>query len=398
MRYRPLLLVSFLVACGGEGVPDSPGYTVVDSAGVEIVESHHPEWEEGDVRIDSLPSIRVGSEEEGPYQFGFLVQALFSENGNIVVPELISQEIRLFDPAGHHLRTLGGPGEGPGEFRRLTSVFRYRGDSLVAFDGQLFRTTIFPSSGDGSRTIINRVEGNFAGFGVLGDGRFMLYSPGGSYHPELPPGLQWVPTDIIAVDPGDGAWQTIATLPGRQQLVEPDGNTGRVIPPLYSVQAVAESGVLWATPDRYEIGRYDGEGDLRQIMRRPIHPAPVDQSMIEEWIEANLDQVRRREGEAAIPRYRSMYEDAQIGEHVPLFGNAFIDADGRLWISGPTWPSLGGPPRHWSVFSDRGFWLGDLKAPERVRIVDSRGDLVLGIWLDELDVPHVQVHRLVGIQ
>lgn len=397
MQRVPLLIVTFLVGCGGEQMHASLSYTVVDSAGVEIVESLEPAWGEGKYRIDSVPSTLIGREEEGPYQFGFLFQALFAEDGTIVVPEPISQEIRLFDSTGHHLRTLGGRGEGPGEFRRLTSVYRYLGDSLVAFDGQLFRVSILPRSGAGSRAMLSQVEGNYAGFGALGDGRFLLYSPGGSYHPELPPGLQWVRTDIIAVEPSDGAWQAIATLPGRQQLVESDGNTGLVIPPLYSVQAVAKDGFYWATPDRYEIGFYDGKGTLRRIMRRPVQPTAVDRSMIEEWIEANLDHVRQREGEGAVPRYRSRYEDALFGEHVPFFSTAFVDADGRLWMSGPTWPSLEEAPRHWSVFSDRGFWLGDLEAPERVRIVDSRGDLVLGIWRDDLDVPHVQVHRLVGI-
>ena len=118
-------------------------------------------------------------------------------DGTIAVPEYISQEIRVFDTTGRHLKTFGGSGEGPGEFQRLSGVYRFLGDSLAAFDGQLFRTTIFPLKSGNPRTILNRVEGNYLGFGVLGDGQFLLYSPGGSYHPELPPGLQWVFTHGI---------------------------------------------------------------------------------------------------------------------------------------------------------------------------------------------------------
>ena len=40
-----------------------------------------------------------------------------------------------------------------------------------------------------------------------------------------------------------------------------------------------------------------------------------------------------------------------------------------------------------------GAW-GDLEAPDRLRIVDSRGDTVLGIWSDEFDVHYVQLHRI----
>jgi len=313
-------------------------------------------------------------------------------DGTIAVPEHISQEIRFFDTTGRHLKTFGGSGEGPGEFQRLSRVYRYPGDSLAAFDGQLFRTTIFPLTPGNPRTILNRVEGNYLGFGVLGDGQLLLYSPGGGYRPELPPGLQWVFTDVIAVDASDGSWSVIASLPGRQQLVEPDGNTGLVYPALYSVQAVAETGFFWATPDRYEIGFFDSEGALRRIIRRPVQPTPVEPSMVEEWIEGNLDRVRRREGDTAVPGYRASYEEALIREYRPLFGTAFADSEGRLWVLGA---SLDPSRRRWSVFSKDGFWLGDLEAPEGVRIVDSQGDLVLGIWRDEVDVPYVQLHRLV---
>ena len=394
MRGTPALIVTVLFGCGGEAAPNPANYTVVDSAGIEIVESLAPAWGYEGYAIDPEPLVRIGREEEGPYQFGFVYRALFTEGGAIAVPEYGSQELRIFDSSGLHLRTLGGRGEGPGEFQRFSGANRFPGDSLAAFDGQLSRITIFsPSSGE-QRTILSQVEGNFAVFGILEDGHFLLYSPGGSYHPELEPGLQWVFTDVISVDPSDGSWRVLASLPGRQQLVEPDGNTGRVIPDLYSIQAVAESGFFWAKQDRFVIDFYDGDGVLRRILRRPVDPVPVDQSMVNEWIEATLEEVRRREGEEAVPRYRSRYEDALLGEHVPVFGIAFVDSEDRLWVSGPAWPSLDSTPRQWSVFSKDGFWLGDLEPPEGVRIVDSRGDLVLGVWHDEFDVPYVQVHRL----
>jgi hypothetical protein len=185
-------------------------------------------------------------------------------------------------------------------------------------------------------------------------------------------------------------------LPGRQQLVEPDGNTGRVIPSLYSIQAVSDTGFFWGTPDRNEVRFYDPEGQLRRILRRRVDPTEVTPVMTQEWIDSQLEEVRRREGEEAVPRYRRGYEEAHFGEFLPFFEWAFVDMSRRLWLAAHSWPSDQGLPRLWSVFSPEGVWLGDLEAPERVRIVDSKDDLVLGIWLDELDVPYVQVHRVVG--
>ena len=90
---------------------------------------------------------------------------------------------------------------------------------------------------------------------------------------------------------------------------------------------------------------------------------------------------------------RRRLEEGPWGDILPLFAAALVDRDGRLWIAASTWPSRDFP-RRWSLFSEDGVWLGDVVAPERLRILDARGDTVLGVWSDELDVPYVQLHRL----
>jgi hypothetical protein len=116
--------------------------------------------------------------------------------------------------------------------------------------------------------------------------------------------------------------------------------------------------------------------------------------MIEAWITASLEEVRRREGDAAVPRYRQRYEDASFGDRVPLFDRAFIDGDARLWVGSSEWPESQAAPQRWSIFSSNGTWLGDVDAPPRLRIVDCRDGFVLGIWQEEGEAPYVQVHRL----
>jgi hypothetical protein len=133
---------------------------------------------------------------------------------------------------------------------------------------------------------------------------------------------------------------------------------------------------------------------LRRILRRPVEPRAVTREMIDAWIAANLEEVRRREGEAALPRYRQSYAEGVYGERVPLFDRAFVDGNDRLWVAEAVWPQRGSAPRRWSIFAPDGAWLGDLEAPARLRILDSREDLVLGVWQEEGEAPFVQVHRL----
>ena len=178
----------------------------------------------------------------------------------------------------------------------------------------------------------------YAAFGAFGDGRILLYNPGSGFRPDLAPGLQWVTSEVVALDPADGATHIIAQLPSRQQLVIEGGDT-RVHAPAHSaIRAATEDGFYWGTSDRYEIRFFDTDGTLQRILRRPVESRPVEPAMIEAWINANLEEVRRREGELAVPQYRQNYEAASHGDRLPLFDRAFVDGDDRLWVGSAVWP------------------------------------------------------------
>ena len=66
--------------------------------------------------------------------------------GEIAVVQQQDYSVRVFDARGQPLRTVGGQGDGPGEFRRPTSVGWF-GDTLWAVDGALRRLTLFAADG-----------------------------------------------------------------------------------------------------------------------------------------------------------------------------------------------------------------------------------------------------------
>ena len=215
-----------------------------------------------------------------------------------------------------------------------------------------------------------------------------------AYRPDLDPGLQWDTTNIYLAAP-DGSASIISRQASRQQLVLADGNTDVIVPAQGSIRGATMDGFFWATTDRYEIRFYSLLGDLQRIVRRPVSPTPVTEAMVQAYIETTLVSVRRFEGEGAVARYRRRYEEGTRGESVPLFGRAFADRDRRLWVSMGSWPDDSRAPTRWSLFSADGAWLGEVEAPDRLAIIDASGDLVLGIWTDDFDVPHVRVHRLI---
>jgi hypothetical protein len=140
-----------LNACSGTGTeaPATPASTVRDSSGVTIVEnaglteSHQVSW-----AIGSEPVVSIGTlEGDERYQLFRVVDALVLNDGRIAVANRGTSEIRTYDPEGRYLDSWGVAGEGPGEFTGLARIARWPGDSLLAWDFQLRRATVFDPEG-----------------------------------------------------------------------------------------------------------------------------------------------------------------------------------------------------------------------------------------------------------
>jgi hypothetical protein len=388
-----LVLASLLAACDASGVAVG-GRTVADSAGIRIVVSERPAWGAGPAHLDSTPVVQIGSDEPGPYLFSFIGAGLLLADGRIGVTEMTTNEVRLFSKEGKHLGSIGRRGRGPGEYQLLSGVFPLGDDSLITYDQMLRRTMLLSPTGGVPRVVANPLPGNLSAFGVLEGEKLLLYNPG-SVRRGAPPGLQWDTTDVARFDLTNGTGRVIARLPSRQRFYEQDGNARSLSPAHLAVFAASSDGFYWAETDRNEIRFFDGEGNLERILRRPVEPRSVEPAMIERWIAVNLDDARRREGEAAVPRYRTSLEAGLHGDRVPLFQQAFVDHDERLWLGESAWPEVQMASRRWSIFGVDGVWLGDLEVPSGFRVLDCRGNLVLGVLPDENDVPRVRVHLMV---
>ena len=69
------------------------------------------------------------------------------DDGSILLANSGSASLRHYDAGGRFIRSIGGQGEGPGEFRGLSWFAVLPGDSLVAFDRMLRRVSLFDLDG-----------------------------------------------------------------------------------------------------------------------------------------------------------------------------------------------------------------------------------------------------------
>jgi len=130
-------------------------------------------------RFDPNPVVEIGGSFGDPNdQLGSVRDVARFETGEIVVLDALGPAIRVYRGDGLFLRTIGRPGDGPGEFRQPTHIV-IRADTIVVLD-QAGRRTWMSKDGELLRTEPADLGGlctqeyNLAYGGLLSDGSLLI--------------------------------------------------------------------------------------------------------------------------------------------------------------------------------------------------------------------------------
>lgn len=397
----PLLpiLVAALTACG-EGSARANAAAVRDSAGVRIVESTAPAWEDGEGwRIPADPTLNIGMAEGAPaYMFGQVADAIRLSDGRIVVADRQANELRFFDREGRHLRTTGRAGGGPGEFQSLQMLVHLPGDSVGAWDLRAARLSVFGPDGEfvRERTLkpaegraLLRLDGAFA------DGS-LLVAPFGGVDRDQDSGAtrDTVPVFRYAAE-GSGV-DTVGRFPGEENVtIQGAGSSGRwmirgAVPFGRNTFRAARGDELYvADSERLAVAVYGTDGKLRRVARAAHEPEALTPEEVARYKEEQLASAGAGdEGEMT----RRLLEATPFPQTKSAFAAMQVDAGGAVWLRGHT---VGGDePARWTVFDADGRLLGTVQAPAGFRVTEIGEDYVLGVWSDDLDVQHVRLYAL----
>lgn len=301
----------------------------------------------------------------------------------------------MFGPDGKHLRSLGRPGDGPGEFRALFWVGRAAGDSILAWDSGLGRLSIFDPAGRLVRTVVPRQPlGLFPqAAGALAGGRVLLAVRTGPVTTGTGTTVQRDSISYVALGRA-GEVEPIVRVPGSEMLVST--SHGFVMRPLpfgrQTVAAARENGVVIGTGDRFEVVAYEAGRGARSIVRAENRHVRVTPAAICDFQRTSV--TLGGEGDARLHTIDAqMLAEAPYPREMPPFTDLKADAEGNLWLQGPKNPSE--PDARWIVLSPEGRVRGVVLLPGGLAVQEIGPDWVLGITMDENGLQHVRLYTLV---
>ncbi|MGH7560067.1 MAG: 6-bladed beta-propeller [Gemmatimonadales bacterium] len=402
----------------GSGCRDDAGVAgarVRDSAGISIVEIEGP----GDATpvwsVSEPASIDLGGGGGHPaYDFDAVTTVLRLTDGRLVVANGSSNEIRIFDAQGAHLKTVGRTGGGPGEFQSLMGLWNGPGDSLLAADIVARRVSVYDPQGVFVRGF---GLGGEAGVTIPTDGVVKLVIPQGwladgsiigmaqGFRINDPrQGLYRDSLSIVRYASDGPARDTVGKFPGIEMEQTPLQIRGQTLStpdavPLGKSTAFAIRGdrVYIAKNDAWEIELRGPRGALIRLIRREVPAAPITDQDQERHRQERVEQMEGLPQFKGIPepikeQMRARVRDARYPPTFPFIANLLVDDSGHLWVQEVEKP--GEERTRFVILDSTGVVAAVAVMPARFRPTAIGADAIAGIWRDDDDVEHVRVYRL----
>lgn len=367
-----------------------------DGRASDIAAPSVPTW-----HASERPVLTIGAD-EGPaaYQFHDIAGARRTEDGTLVVADRGSKGIRVFDAEGRHLRTMGGAGGGPGEFRGLGRIFLLSGDSVAAWDSQESRLTVFAPGGDVARTETLPLPGTAGSVEVILEDGTLIARAGVDIMALIgaSPGERRLPVTHLVRAPGAAEWVPKEAGEGREELVYrgSDGSVGFTGVEFGRDYVVGAGRRRWYTgeTDRFEVTVRSPAGDEVGRLRRELIPQPVTRDMLERARaerRAASDRSRREIAQRMGPAASQAADpDLPHRSTLPAFDQVVENAEEYVWVRHYHFPS--DAPQRWSVFSPFGELVAEAETPARLRVQQIGTDWILGVSRDDLGVEAVHLY------
>ncbi|MXX68813.1 MAG: hypothetical protein F4Y74_07620 [Gemmatimonadales bacterium] len=395
-----LLSLALLAACGDTGDRPTTG-----AAGT---------LEGPDVILNAVTEevFTVGSATGDDWDtFGSVRSVHFDAHGNLHIFDGQAEHILVVGPEGSLIRTVGGQGEGPGEFENVTTAIVARDGSytvlgfshidLLAPDGEYVRRINLDPMTTG--IVIARMalpDGRLVAGGIMRFGEEEEEEEEG--HPIHIFPLDGAEAELLytAWRPPDEEEDETSVSGSAETGMRVAWSAGRAFEPFVNYDLLTDGRLALIDSIGYRVKLIGLDGSVAGTIERPIAPLAVDDALMEAARDRYRESTARRNAmrtNSPIQIDMEGVEGLTFADEVPVLYGLKVDREDRIWVKrrGPTGDD-DGPT---DIVTPDGDYIGTLR-PEGLRTPDAFGPdgLLAYIQRDELDLPTVRVVRLVALE
>ena len=335
--------------------------------------------------------------------FAFVGPVRFLPGGGVVIADVASSRLLIYDADGRYARSLGRRGDGPGELRRLESITVDENGTIATFDPSLRRLSFW----DPDRGYLRSI--NIADGGSLES--FPTNASPWRDSLAVVSRTATTPQESLPVTSGIRRWPTRAHLAlrdsaGRILSTSPDfdgeyaglDERGSLRLPFSHrpFVALAKDRVYFGSGDSFRIAYLDEDFSTAGEIRWPARSERLTSEEVERVRAEAIALISRR----PLPPnpFAKNFAPDMLPEYRPSIGRVFVDNDGMLWVERFEAIRMGTgaqvPGNQWSVLRHTGEPVAILNLPPKTRLEDIRGDEAVFVRRDSLDVQTVEIRRI----
>jgi hypothetical protein len=266
-------------------------------------------------KIALTEELSIGGGNNADEAFSQVTAFVVDGEGTIFALDFKDQKIKAFDRTGKYLRSIGKPGQGPGELGMASGVQLAGDHTLVVEDAANRRLALFKPTGEfiknistsGKLGLVNVLldgKGNFLGREMgLAEGNAKMFFEIKKFDPDLKPLFTLDKIEFPVPVPGSGAKMNIMDLISVYQF-DPAGN------------------IYYGRNANYEIKIYSPEGKQIRTIQKDYDPVKVTQKDIDEMLE-------RIPNVAGGTNIKDMFA---FPDNFPPFQYFLLDDQGRMFV------------------------------------------------------------------
>jgi hypothetical protein len=315
----------------------------------------------GEITFELEEDLSIGNEDDENYMFYGLVTLAVDSEGNIFVLDGGNYRIQKFDKNGSYLQTIGGRGQGPGEFEQPMWIHVDSKDNIYVFDSLTSNLHVFEKEGKFKETI-KLAHSLFFGLGISKEGNILsqtfFYSQEESTE------------DVVLMDAKGKVIKRIVSYPfERAPRIKKRILGNQYSHRLHFYPALDGSGV-YGHSSEYKLYVLNDSGEMKFIIEKEERAEPVTQKDKSGLIDRYLERQEKSDRKEKLTR-NEVKKAYIFPEFKPFFSGIVLDNEGRIYVERFKLYNPEDRSKVYDLFSEEGYYIYRVKMPLPSRLIKN---------------------------